>query len=67
MAKHLFPSQEENPATAFRTSKVMAGQIADLMELWNENKSGVIKRCLERIWYAEVGSKQPQAATQVAE
>jgi hypothetical protein len=52
-----FSTRKESPSPiTVRLPKVARRQLDDLAQLWGENQSQAIIRCLERVWTAEVGT-----------
>ena len=51
-------TQNYNQPIPFRAATVTLEQLQDLKNRWGENRSQVIIRCIERIWWDEVGSQK---------
>ncbi|MFU8773555.1 MAG: hypothetical protein ACNA8H_14205 [Anaerolineales bacterium] len=52
-----YSTRKESPSPiTVRLPKVARRQLDDLAQLWGENQSQAIIRCLERVWTAEVGT-----------
>jgi hypothetical protein len=48
-------TQSHSSPIPFRASEVTLNQLEELKEKWGENRSKVILRCIERIWWQEIG------------
>lgn len=51
-------TQTKNSPTPFRAPPITLKQLKELADIWGENRSQVIIRCIERIWWSEIGSQQ---------
>ena len=51
-------AQTQKSPTPFRASPVTLKQLRELADVWGENRSQVIIRCIERIWWSEIGSQK---------
>ncbi|MBE0411151.1 MAG: hypothetical protein IBX69_15625 [Anaerolineales bacterium] len=59
-----FSHRKESPSPiTVRLPKVARRQLDELAELWGENQSQAIIRCLERAWATEIGSQGKSVKT----
>ena len=54
----MLTSQSHNPPIPFRAPDVTLNQLEELKVKWGENRSKVILRCIERVWWQEIGTQR---------
>lgn len=53
-----------NPPLPFRAPEVTQEQLNELKEKWGENRSKAIIRCIERVWWQEIGRSRDKENTE---